>query len=300
MDSSEAARFEQAKKFIQEYLSAVTDKPLPQLKLYLKSLEKQIGQADAPGFLADCTSLTDLLNHTVEGKGKTALHFACARGDLEVVRLLVEDYKADIHIKDSEKYPAFFTAVQHGHLELVRYFVEELKQPVNATVEGDITPLHLASSSNFCEIIAYLLQRGANKEALSIYGKPLNWAVGSNRTEATLQLLEAGVDPNGDLSGPYPAPIIIAVDVNNQQIIDALIQKGADLNVKDPKGYSLLHLVCEVGNIPLVRFFLEKGLDVNYSAEGKTCLYLAFENKQYAVVEVLKSIINKDEIQAIE
>lgn len=90
---------------------------------------------------------------------------------------------------------------------------------------------------------------GADIEKISIYGKPLNWAVGSNRTEAAILLLEKGADPNGDPSGPFPAPVILALDFNNKTLFDKLLEKGANLQAKDPNGYSILHLAAEKGNL---------------------------------------------------
>ena len=80
-----------------------------------------------------------------------------------------------------------------------------------------------------------------------MYGKPLNWAVGSNSLEATKVLLDSGANPNGDFTGSNPAPLILAVDFNNQDIYKILIEKGADVNVKDPNGYSVLHVAAEKG-----------------------------------------------------
>lgn len=156
-----------------------------------------------------------MLNHTTEAKGKVALHFACARGDVEVVRYLIEEYNADIHLKDSEKNTPFLTAVQHNHLPLVQYFVETLAYPVDSCTDGNVTALHIAANNNSCELIEYLLAKGADIEKISIYGKPLNWAVGSNQTQAALLLLEKGASPNGDTAAPFPAPIILAVDFGN-------------------------------------------------------------------------------------
>jgi ankyrin repeat protein len=134
----------------------------------------------------------------------------------------VEEYKADIHIKDSEKNTPFLTAVQHDHLSVIRYFVEELGYAVNTSTDGNITAMHIAANNNACDIIEYLISKGTDLsdvggdiERVSIYGKPINWAVGANRSQASLLLLERGADPNGDTSGPFPAPIILALDFGN-------------------------------------------------------------------------------------
>jgi hypothetical protein len=51
---------------------------------------------------------------------------------------------------------------------------------------------------------------------MSIYGKPINWAAGSNNIQAMKILLENKANPNGDLTCPAPAPLILAIDFTNQ------------------------------------------------------------------------------------
>ena len=46
MDSKEMARFQEAKTFIQGFLTSITDLPLSQLKVYLKNIEKQLSTKD--------------------------------------------------------------------------------------------------------------------------------------------------------------------------------------------------------------------------------------------------------------
>ena len=52
-----------------------------------------------------------MLDSFKEAKSKVALHFAVARGDLEIVKYMVETLKLDTNIKDSEGNNPFFTAV---------------------------------------------------------------------------------------------------------------------------------------------------------------------------------------------
>ena len=51
---------------------------------------------------------------------------------------------------------------------------------------------------------------------MSIYGKPINWAAGSSNLEAMKTLLQHKADPNGDLTCPAPAPLILAIDFGNK------------------------------------------------------------------------------------
>jgi len=47
---------------------------------------------------------------------------------------------------------------------------------------------------------------------MSIYGKPIDWAVGSRSYETAKVLLDHGADPNGDSTGTLLAPLILAID----------------------------------------------------------------------------------------
>lgn len=45
---------------------------------------------------------------------------------------------------------------------------------------------------------------------------------------------------------------------------DLLLSNGADVQVKDPHGYSTLHVAAEKGNLQLVKDLIERGVDPEY------------------------------------
>lgn len=67
-------------------------------------------------------------------------------------------------------------------------------------------------------MMKFLLGKGCDMEKVSIYGKPLNWAIGSKSEEAIMYLLEQGADANGDPTCPAPSPLILAVDFDLENI----------------------------------------------------------------------------------
>lgn len=160
----EAGQFEQyqaVSKLYKEIVEAITNQETPQLKLYLVNLQKRI-DAKAEPVLTDYTSVKELLDNTKEAKGKVPLHFACAKGNLDTVRHLVESIGLDYRIRDKEGNTPFFTSIEHGHLALVEYFVEEVKSSPNEAKEGEISTLHLAANHNHVDIINYLISKGAD------------------------------------------------------------------------------------------------------------------------------------------
>ena len=69
---------------------------------------------------------------------------------------------------------------------------------------------------------------------------------------------------------------------------DLLLNNGADVHVRDPHGYSTLHLAAEKGNLEHVKDLISRGVDLEYEVSGKSALFLAFENHKFEVVNFLK------------
>lgn len=246
MEAGDMQKYQEISKLYKEIIDAITTLEVPQVKLFLVNLEKRITNKESP-IIAEFNTLVYLLNNLKEAKGKLPLHFAVARGNLEIVRHLIETVGVEHGTKDKDGNSPFLTAVEHGHLDLVRYFIEELNYSPNETKEGGSSPLHLAANHNHVDLINYLISKESDIERISMYGKPLNWAVGSHHYEAAKVLLDHGADPNADSTGSSLAPLILAVDLQDRPLYDLLLSKGASPKAKDPSGYSVLHVAAEKG-----------------------------------------------------
>ena len=64
-----------------EIINAVTTFEIGQLKLYFVNLDKKIINKET-GIYSEYVSLKQMLDQFKEAKGKVALHFAVARGDV--------------------------------------------------------------------------------------------------------------------------------------------------------------------------------------------------------------------------
>ncbi len=52
-----------------------------------------------------------MVNESKEAKGRTVVHMAAARGDLDVFKYIVDDLQGDIKLLDDEKNPPLFIAI---------------------------------------------------------------------------------------------------------------------------------------------------------------------------------------------
>jgi ankyrin repeat protein len=137
--------------------------------------------------------------------GKTALHLACEYGQTKVVQVLIDEFKADINIATKTGKTPLDYALEERHYEIIKLLKDKgaktsqallaatsntplhiaaskgnLEEVMNLLKEnGDLvnqqnsdreTPLHLAAKNCYPKVVAYLIQQGANVEALDKEG----------------------------------------------------------------------------------------------------------------------------------
>lgn len=84
-------------------------------------------------------------------------------------------------------------------------------------------------------------------------------------------------------------PIHIAARFGYKEIVEALIENGADINIKGYFGYTALHEACRKNNIDIVNILIKNGADVNIKSGryGFMPLYLACENNYEEIIDIL-------------
>jgi ankyrin repeat protein len=95
-----------------------------------------------------------------DGYGNTPLHRAAMHGHIEVVKLLLREYSAEVNIKNIDGYTPLHLAALIGHLEEVRILLEHSADSTIKNADGD-TPLHYTAGKGQVEIVELFLRGGA-------------------------------------------------------------------------------------------------------------------------------------------
>jgi uncharacterized protein len=83
--------------------------------------------------------------------------------------------------------------------------------------------------------------------ATSAYAGPLHDAVREADVPKTTQLLDSGADlAEPDAAGEVP--LLIAALNGNENVVALLLDRGADINVRNKKGLTALHAAAYAGN----------------------------------------------------
>jgi len=170
--------------------------------------------------------------------------------------------------------PLHWAAV-YNQAELAEGLISRGAPPNRANQTGQ-TPLHFAARYGGAATVTALLRRGASLEAPNQDGDtPLHLAVSHHNAGMVRQLLQAGAAVNAR-NARQQTPLHLAVfPMDNQEICGLLIDAGADKNALDGNHrIALQDAVRGWGNCAPV--LLEKGADPNIGdKDGKTVLHHA-------------------------
>lgn len=198
----------------------------------------------------DKQKIKDILSKNPSGynasllKETDALSTMCGKGDLEVVRLLIE-YGAKVNRSENVEYGPFHMACSNGNIEIVKLLIDhgahidELDVDFFGCNNGGKTPLHYASNK---ECIQLLLNHGAKINAKDDEGKtPLHYAYDGDymrlNEECIRLLIKHGANINSqDIYGKTPLHYFYS----KPDFVMVLLELGANPTIKDKNGRTAL------------------------------------------------------------
>jgi ankyrin repeat protein len=178
---------------------------------------------------------------------------------LEEVIYLVEEKGADIEVVNEEGLtPLLIARINEKH-NIVKYLI---LKGANVNTQSSINHNHSLEISyidtllifycyrNNLEMVKLLIKNGANLEDFNFYHRtPFMVSIRFNNLDIAQYLLDSGADINAYDYRKLTSLMIVALDYTyntySNSIIEFLIDKGADLDVKNHKGETFLECFSE-------------------------------------------------------
>ncbi|MFZ8864790.1 MAG: ankyrin repeat domain-containing protein [Rickettsiales bacterium] len=173
------------------------------------------------------------LVHVRDENQYTPLHWAVAKGPIELVEALIKE-KADLEVKDYQEKTPLHVAALSGTKEVVGILIGAGAKK-EARDNQKQTPLHMASAEGHIEVVKVLLAEGADKEARDKWEyTPLHWAVCNNHIELVKFLLGVGGVDTAAVTDQGKTALAIARQENYTQVIEVLALLEPNLPVAIP------------------------------------------------------------------
>jgi ankyrin repeat protein len=177
-------------------------------------------------------------------------------------------------------------AAERGNLEAVRALLKAGANVNRTLAHWGHTALMIAAGEGHLEVVKALLSAGADPNAVAFgHGGVPGWAwmFAMNRCNKNWQemmdaMLAAGVEVNPK-TGIYPSPLGYAIEQTDEVMIEALLKRGADVNLRDSDtGQTPLMFAAKYSSAEVVKALIAAGADVNaMNNEGKTALMIVEE-----------------------
>ena len=231
-------------------------------------------QAEGGALAWDCPRCLDALAELKDAEGRTALMLAASGGHADVVSALLA---GGVRV-DSED--------QHGNTAL-SWAAQRARGP-HLVLSGLSTP---ESEPCYPDVVKRLLEHGAEVDHRAHGQKtPLLFAVGAGCAEVVCALLRAGADVNATDEKGWSALCKACSDSKApQDVVKALLEKGAHVDHKAGDGRAPLHLAAKhnLADITGVLLRANANVEVCLGHTGATPLIVAAECGHVEVVRAL-------------
>lgn len=176
----------------------------------------------------------------------------------------------------------FYRAVVEGNLDDVEKYISEIEdvRKYKAGMYFSGVPIELAVQYGHREVFRYLLDYNKNGKDVKQYDmqKLLSIASEWNQSEIAEIIIKKGADVNVIDQWGYSL-LMKAVERNQEELTELLINNGADINALSRRGSNLLHIAAISKMKWLVDLLLLKRLDINKkNLEGLTPVFFAIQS----------------------
>ncbi|EWZ97237.1 hypothetical protein FOWG_01734 [Fusarium oxysporum f. sp. lycopersici MN25] len=235
-----------------------------------------LGAAAASGNITAAKQLIDRgadISH-VSANGSTPLSEACSNGHVLLAKFLLEK-GADINQTATNGYSSLFLAVWYGYSEVVELLIGEGAELTGIQFQDHrFSLLAVAAGRGYLNTAKALIRKGVAPTE----PQPLFLASSYGHYNEFIINVDAEADPT---SPDFPR-------IGYHNVLELLLQSGADVNVSDVDGHTSLHLASYGNFIDVVEILIQKGagLDIK-SASGKTPLHCCSYRGHFRVAQLL-------------
>lgn len=217
-----------------------------------------------------------------------ALIVACADGDLEFVQTLLN---TGININEigSDGFTPLMMAASNNKVDVVAYLLEK-GADVNQISQG-WTALIEAADEGAYESMKLLLEAGASVDYYKRINSPTAISLAASEGHFNCLQLLVSYDANVNGVGNSIPPLHIAAEEGKNDIVAFLFKQQVNINKKDSNGRTALMYAAKEGKLNTVSKLIEAGADASISDQnGNKASDYAAKEDQYVIQKYLNGL----------
>jgi ankyrin repeat protein len=230
--------------------------------------------------------------HDANDTKLTALMYAAIYGNHDVVKVLVEDGKANVEARDMLSRTPLMFAAKNGRIECAKRLIEA-KADLDAIDQDGLTALMMASLEGHAEMAHLLIEAKSDLEARNKMGMTslMITAVRDHPKVAKI-LLDAGADKEAKDNNGL-TPLIIGCLRGQIQIVKLLLEHAADIEAREKTGRTALMYAGFQGQVDIINLLVKEGAVVGTrDYDGRSASMIAADNQQQEASKLLRKFEN--------
>ncbi|KAI4096216.1 MAG: hypothetical protein LQ339_007021 [Xanthoria mediterranea] len=159
--------------------------------------------------------------------------------------------------------------------DMLSVLLEHQADP-NLACVNDRTALHIAAHNGRVANVRLLLEKGAKLDPRQFQGyTPLLLAVETDQQQAVQVLLDAGADINAKLnngSGALHIALYIASNMKHTDMVTVLLARGIECFTPNNYGTTPLNIACQLGSIEQVKQLIALSRNLVWDIDSDSCV----------------------------
>ncbi|XP_060101999.1 ankyrin repeat domain-containing protein 16 isoform X2 [Heteronotia binoei] len=203
--------------------------------------------------------------------GWNCFHIACREGDPQIIQYLL-DISPDIWNTESKiKRTPLHTAAMHGCLEVLKILLMRCPYLPDSADQCGVTPFMDAIQNGHLDVARLLLEKhqACYTAKDTVGAQPLHRAAVTAQDDALRFLVsELSVDVDARATSLEITALHYAAKEGHAGTIQVLLSLGANLNAKDGKNRTALHMACVGQHAACAEILLRSGLQDSPDSSG--------------------------------